>query len=91
MAQLQEQLRELNVGILRIEKSDVENCNFTVVVSEDLDCSGLPITDETVCDYDEGFLAGIMFEYFGKNFDVKEVDCWSNGSRVCRFEIKLDK
>jgi hypothetical protein len=57
-------------------------------VSEDLDCSGLPVTDETVCDYDEGFLMGILKEYSGKDYSVKEIDCWSSGDRVCRFEIK---
>jgi predicted hydrocarbon binding protein len=88
IAQLQQQLKELNIGILRIEKSDLEKLEFTLVITEDLDCSGLPITDETVCDYDEGFIAGILKVYTGKEFDVKEVDCWSKGDRVCRFESK---
>jgi predicted hydrocarbon binding protein len=59
------------------------------VVTEDLDCSGLPVTNETVCDCDEGFIAGILEIYTGSEFDVKEVDCWSKGDRVCRFEAKL--
>ena len=62
ISQLQNQLKELNIGILRIEESDLEKLELTIVVSEDLDCSGLPVTDETVCDYDEGFLAGILNE-----------------------------
>lgn len=49
--------------------------SFTVTVSEDLDCSGLPITGTTVCDYDEGFLSGILEVYTGKPFQVKEIDC----------------
>ena len=88
ISQLQLQLKELKIGILRIEKSDLEKLEFTLVVTEDLDCSGLPVTDETVCDYDEGFIAGILKVYTGKEFDVKEVDCWSKGDRVCRFESK---
>ena len=90
-SQLQKILKELNIGILRVEKSDLENMNFTFTVAEDLDCSGLPITDETVCDYDEGFIAGIFYQYTGKDFSVKEVDCWSTGDRICRFVIKLDE
>jgi predicted hydrocarbon binding protein len=86
MVQLQQQLKDLNVGVLRIEKSDLEKQAFTLVMTEDLDCSGLPVTDETVCDYDEGFIAGILKVYTGKEFEVKEVDCWSKGDRVCRFE-----
>lgn len=89
IAQLQQQLKELNIGILRIEKSDLEKLELTLVVTEDLDCSGLPVTDETVCDYDEGFIGGILKGYTGSEFNVKEVDCWSKGDRVCRFEAKL--
>ena len=85
MAQLQQRLKDLNIGILRIEEADLEKLQFTLVVTEDLDCSGLPITDETVCDYDEGFIAGILKVYTGFEFEVKEVDCWSKGDRVCRF------
>lgn len=89
IAMLQKQLKELNIGILRIEKSDLEKLELTLVVTEDLDCSGLPVTDETVCDYDEGFIAGILKVYTGREFSVKEVDCWSKGDRVCRFEAKI--
>lgn len=89
VAQLQNTLKELNIGILRIEKTDLEKLELTLVVTEDLDCSGLPITDETVCYYDEGFIAGILNVYTGKTFQVKEIDCWSKGDRVCRFEAKL--
>ncbi|MCP4690210.1 MAG: 4-vinyl reductase [Desulfobacterales bacterium] len=81
-------LSELKVGILRIEKADTENMTFTVTVAEDLDCSGLPIQDEMICTYDEGFLGGLLSEYTGGEFNVKEVDCWCSGGRVCRFEIE---
>ena len=84
----QELLSKLKIGILRIEKADLENMNFTLTVEEDLDCSGLPVSDETICTYDEGFLSGLLLEYSGKKFDVKEVDCWCSGDRVCRFDVK---
>jgi uncharacterized protein len=88
IAQLQTTLIDLKIGTMRVEKTDLENLKFVFVVTEDLDCSGLPITDETVCDYDEGFIAGILECYTGTAFNVKEVDCWSKGDRVCRFEAK---
>jgi predicted hydrocarbon binding protein len=88
MAQLHDALLDLSVGVLKVEKSDVENLDFLVTVSEDLDCSGLPIQGVTVCDYDEGFIEGIFSVYTGKSFDVKEIDCWSTGERTCRFTIK---
>jgi predicted hydrocarbon binding protein len=86
--ELQDLLKSLRIGILRVEKADVENMNFTLTVSEDLDCSGLPVCDETICTYDEGFIHGLLSEYTGLNFEVKEVDCWCSGDRVCRFDVK---
>jgi predicted hydrocarbon binding protein len=85
---LQKQLTNLKMGILRIEKADIANATFTLTMSEDLDCSGLPVTDETVCDYDEGFIAGILEAYTGRPFAVKEIDCWASGDRTCRFTAK---
>ena len=85
---LQRTLSDLKIGILRIEQADLSSFNFMLTVSEDLDCSGLPVTDETVCDYDEGFIAGILEAYTGKKFDVREVDCWASGDRTCRFSVK---
>jgi predicted hydrocarbon binding protein len=88
VVELQELLKKLKIGILRVEKSDLENMNFTLTVAEDLDCSGLPASDETICTYDEGFISGLFSEYTGKSFDVEEIDCWCSGDRVCRFEAK---
>ena len=85
---LQENLRDLKIGILRFEHSEVEKGEFVITVAEDLDCSGLPFSAETICIYDEGFLSGILGEYFGRPFDVREVDCWCSGDRICRFEAK---
>ena len=72
-----------------MEKADLERLEMTLTVAEDLDCSGLPFTDEVVCQYDEGFIAGVLEAYTGKVFHVKEVDCWASGGRVCRFDVRL--
>jgi hypothetical protein len=87
--ELEDLLSKLKIGILRIEKSDLEKMEFTLTVAEDLDCSGLPVCDETICTYDEGIISGLLLEFSGKKFDVKEVDCWCSGDRVCRFEVRL--
>jgi len=89
MAQLHNVLIDLEIGILKVEKSDAEKLRFVVTVSEDLDCSGLPIKGVTVCDYDEGFIEGIFNVYTGKEFSVKEIDCWTTGERTCRFSIDV--
>jgi uncharacterized protein len=88
IAQLQRVLREQAIGILRLEMADLEKLDFTLTVAEDLDCSGLPFTDEVVCQYDEGFISGILGAYTGKDFVVKEIDCWASGDRVCRFSAR---
>lgn len=85
IANLTNKLKELKIGVLHIEKANLDSLSFTLTVSEDLDCSGLPITGETVCDYDEGFIAGILETYSGHQFAVKEIDCWATGERTCRF------
>ena len=90
VGELQRILRELGVGILRVEKADVEQGEFTLTVSEDLDCSGLPDLGIEVCNYDEGFIAGIFYKFTGVVFKAKEIDCWCSGDRTCRFIVKRD-
>ncbi len=89
MAHLQTVLEEKRIGILRVEKFDPETGAAVLTVAEDLDCSGLPVIGETVCNYDEGFLAGVLSVYTRKDYVVTEIDCWATGSRVCRFEAKV--
>ena len=88
VANLQKTLQELKIGILRMEAFDVETGDIVLTVAQDLDCSGLPVTHENVCTYDEGFIAGILETYTNRKYDVREVDCWANGDRVCRFNGK---
>lgn len=88
-SELQEVLKKFLIGILRIEKINPSYSDITLTISEDLDCSGLPVTDETTCIYDEGFITGIFKAYTGNFYVVREIDCWSSGDRVCRFSIKL--
>ena len=84
---LQDQLLEMKMGVLRIERADLRQGLFVMTVSEDLDCSGLPETGFGVCVYDEGFIAGLMEAFSGVPYVVKEIDCWCTGDRTCRFAI----
>lgn len=88
---LQSMLKDLKIGVLRVEKADIENGEFVLTVNEDLDCSGLPEIGYEVCTYDEGFISGLMESYTGDKFEVKEVDCWCTGDRTCRFVAKAIK
>ncbi len=89
LAQIQQKLLEYNFGLLRVEKFDVQTGHAVLTVSEDLDCSGLPVSGETVCNYDEGFIAGILNAYTKKEYVVTEIDCWATGDTVCRFDAKV--
>ena len=91
IANLQKALQDLKIGVLRMENFDPKDGSIVLTVGQDLDCSGLPITNENVCVYDEGFIAGIFEAYTGKRYDVFEVDCWASGDRVCRFSGKVAK
>jgi uncharacterized protein len=88
IADLQGKLRALKIGILRMERSDLEKMEFILTVDEDLDCSGLPVCGDTVCEYDEGFIAGIFEVYTGREFTAEEIDCWATGGRTCRFAVR---
>jgi uncharacterized protein len=89
IARLQSTLREMGIGIVRVEQADLEKGAFVITVSEDLDCSGLPELDYEICVYDEGFIAGLLESFSGSPFVVKEVDCWCTGDRTCRFTANL--
>ena len=89
-ANLQNALQELKIGILRMEDFDANSGEIILSIEQDLDCSGLPITYETVCSYDEGFIAGILHAYTGKKYNVREVDCWASGARTCRFRGSVE-
>lgn len=89
--QLQNKMKELKIGVLRIEDVDEESGRIILTVAEDVDCSGLPVLGETVCNYDEGFIAGVLSTYSGKMYTAVEVDCWATGDRVCRFHANIEE
>ncbi len=86
VAHLQETLKNFRVGILRVENVEDQGGTIVLTVAQDLDCSGLPPTNEVVCNYDEGFLSGVLESYTKRSYVVREIDCWASGDRVCRFK-----
>jgi len=82
---LQAALKDLGIGILRVEEADLAGGRLVLTVSEDLDCSGLPELNYEICTYDEGFIAALLESFSGTSFNVKEIDCWCTGDRTCRF------
>ena len=91
VGELQTKMQEMKIGVLRIEDVDEESGKIILTVAEDADCSGLPVLGETVCNYDEGFISGILSLYSGKPYTAVEVDCWATGDRVCRFHANIEE
>lgn len=91
IAQLQRRLEEMRIGVLRVEETEEDTGRMVLTMAEDADCSGLPALGETVCNYDEGFLAGILSTYTKKPYTAVEVDCWATGDRVCRFRAEVQQ
>ena len=91
VGELQNKMQELKIGVLRIEDVDEASGKIILTVAEDADCSGLPVLGETVCNYDEGFISGILSLYSGKPYKAVEVDCWATGDRVCRFHATVEE
>ncbi len=91
ISELQNKLQEYKIGVLRIEDINPETGRIILTVSEDADCSGLPVLGETVCNYDEGFISGLLSYYFKKPYIAVEIDCWATGDRVCRFRADIDE
>ncbi len=89
MSNLADKLMELKIGILKAENFNADTGSAVFTVSNDLDCSGMPNTGKVICNYDEGFISGVLYEYTKKHYSVVEVDCFGTGANLCRFEAKV--
>lgn len=89
VTELQEKLEACKIGLLRIESVDEATGTIILTVAEDADCSGLPLMGETVCNFDEGFIAGILSLYSQKEYEAIEINCWALGDRICRFDAHI--
>ncbi len=91
LAELSQKMLALKIGVVRVEDLNGRDGSFVITVGEDLDCSGLPVSGEKVCNFDEGLLEGLVGCYFKKKYKVREIDCWASGSKTCRFKGEVVK
>lgn len=89
ISELQKKLEEYKIGILRIEMFNEKTGHIILTISEDADCSGLPIMGEAVCNFDEGFISGVLSLYSNKTYETVEINCWALGDRICRFDARI--
>jgi len=82
---LQAIMKDMKIGVLRVEAISEGAMSIKFTIDESLECSGLPVDSGEVCVYNEGFISGILENYTGRRYLVKEVDCWRIEDRTCRF------
>lgn len=91
IVKLQGILQEMGIGIMKVETADYDSGQLVITISEDLDCSGLPDLETTVCYYDVGFISAVIEKNTGRKALVEETDCWASGSKQCRFHIQIQE
>lgn len=89
LEELKEALLARKIGFLEIEKVSENQMEIIFTIKNDLECSGMENQNTTFCQYDEGFIAGVLYEYTKKTYSVIETDCWGNGADACRFLAKM--
>lgn len=90
MEELKKVLKDSKIGILEVESADPLAGRFILTVKDDMGCSGVSSVDigKNICNYEEGFIRGILYEYTGEDYSVVEVDCWGTGAELCRFVVR---
>ena len=78
-------MRDLKIGVFHLEKYDPITGSIIFTISQDLDYSGMPMSDEKVCVYNEGFIEGILDTYSGKTYNIFKINCLEKEKRSFRF------
>jgi uncharacterized protein len=85
---LQYSLKYMGIGIVWSGKSDRKSAQLILSASEDAHCSGFPGIDYEMCNYDEGFFAGLLEGFSGMPFSVEKISCWSMCDQTCQFKAE---
>ncbi len=80
-------LNDLSIGVMKITYNDGERIIFEE--DECAVCSGMPVTNESLCSFEAGFLAGALSCIMNKDVVVEETKCWGLGDQICQFEASI--
>lgn len=80
-------LNDISIGVMKVVYKD-EN---RIIFQEDecAVCSGMPTTNEALCSFESGFLAGSLSYIMNKDVIVEETKCWGLGDEICQFEASI--
>ncbi len=62
---------------------------IAVDIYESISCSGLPVLNRPMCDFERGFLTAAITSIYNREVETRETECWSTGSTKCRFIIQF--
>lgn len=77
------------IGSLVLEEIDLDRGRVLVRLDETVSCAGILGTEGPLCDFEAGFLAGLLSGGIGKPVRATELACAATGSRGCRFELRI--
>ncbi len=78
---------EVGLGIMILEKESEEEIIFEDRQSIEVELTGS--SDEPVCFFTSGALAGLLSGLFGKDYLCEELECRAVNNSVCRFRLKM--
>lgn len=77
----------LSIGMLVIEKLDLENNVGTVRLDECVSCAGLTGAKAPICHFETGMVAGFFRAFNGVNVKAIETRCHALGHDTCGIEL----
>jgi hypothetical protein len=68
---LQKKLHDYKINVLRMESYDIDTGNITISFEHEIDFNKLQLSNNDLCSFNEGFVAGILEVYTGRKYDVQ--------------------
>lgn len=88
MENLLQEMARCNLGDFQLEWQDTTGKSMLFVSENRLIVDTKEDPSMRVCQYESGLLAGIFYEYTGKEYLVRELSCRCTGASHCRFELR---
>jgi uncharacterized protein len=81
--------RGLSIGIVVVEKVDLDNGALTLRVDECVSCAGVHGAHHPICNFETGLVGGIIRAFVGVPVRAVETRCNAVGDSTCGIDIKI--
>ncbi len=85
-SQIKKEMKDEKVGILDIVEHNPSTGKYVFILTEHLDCANISDLNNIKCAFSEGFLAGLLSEFYNRYYSVNERMCRARGDKDCIFE-----